>query len=103
MSTSKKGDTVMKKTDYLKSLLEKDEQLKKMKGYSGRYYITNKGRIFSCKRLVSGKLKIAQLNPARYGKNGAYSVVNLYNDDGSKTYYVHKLVEKYFKNQSTTV
>jgi len=87
----------MRKSEYLSSLLEPGERLKRIKGFSGRYYITNKARVLSCRRLVSGKFKISVLNPANYGKKGAYQVVHLYNEGGSKTYYLHKLLQQYFK------
>lgn len=68
-------------------------------GYCGIYQISNFGRVKSCSRIIkritgnySVKEKIIKLKPDKKG----YFKIRLFNDDGFKNYWLHRLVAKTF-------
>lgn len=65
------------------------EVWKEIEGYSGDYYVSNKGNIKSFKRNKFGKVIKPKVNKG-------YCEVNLYKDGGCKTYSVHRFVAKAF-------
>ena len=74
---------------------EINEIWKPVKGYEGIYEVSNLGRVKSLPRVIRYKngrkrqSKIRILSPGRFGD---YHGVQLCNEEGSKKYYVHRLV-----------
>lgn len=72
--------------------LTENETLKTIEGYPN-YQISNKGRVYSVKRK-----KFLKFLPARSRKTDTqnYNTVILFNENGSKQLYVHRLVAQAF-------
>lgn len=74
-----------------------DERIKRIDGYKD-YFITETGRVFTQRRLGhQKKYKLRELKPKSPGKNKLkYFNICLANDEGYKTFQIHRLVGQYF-------
>ena len=74
--------------------MKKEEILKPILGYEGRYYVSDQGNVYSrCK--YHGKTGLRMLKPFRRAK-GKYFVVGLCKDGVRKDYDIHVLVAMAF-------
>lgn len=77
-----------------------DEIWKDIKGYEGRYRISNIGRVLCVERVQKwGKRHIKErvLTPKKKGKKNPYLTIILYDNSGKdKTYHIHRLVALHF-------
>lgn len=67
------------------------EEWKDIKGYEGKYQISNRGRVKSLGNNKTRKEKIL-----RPGKRNNYLFINLYKNGKSKKYNIHRLVAEHF-------
>jgi len=68
------------------------EEWKPINGYSGKYLISNLGRI---KSLKSNRIRVPELHSDGYLK------IKLWKNNKAKNFLIHKLVAKYFINNKT--
>ena len=67
------------------------EEWRDIKGYEGKYQVSNLGRVRSLNFNKTGKIK-----ELSYAKRRGYLGVTLFKDKKSKTFAVHRLVAKMF-------
>ena len=68
------------------------EEWRDIKGYEGKYQVSNLGRVKSLNYNHTKKEKILSDSPNTYG----YLYVNLYKNGKGKPFYIHKLVALHF-------
>ena len=86
-------------------MLQKEEIWKDIKGYEGRYQVSNRGRVKSLGRTVAGKNDSKRLIRERILKptlkDNGYLQAIFYNNSGKmKHFYVHRLVCEAFHENS---
>lgn len=101
-----KNDKDMVDEALIKSL-KHGEEVRPVVGYPF-YYVTNMGRVFSCKKKINYKMQNGEvyssivwleLKQRETSKTNKYLSVNLQNEDGKKVReYVHHLVFRAFNN-----
>lgn len=82
-----------------KAVSELTEVWKDIKGYEGRYQVSNTGRIRSVARVVTwknGEVKTYKSRIMKTKARGNYVGISLYKDYKSKDYMVHRLVAEAF-------
>lgn len=71
-----------------------------IKGYEGKYEISNEGRIKSCEREVFqmgiGYRRLKEYMMKPWDNGNGYKVVSLLKDGKRKNFYVHRLVAEHF-------
>lgn len=75
--------------------MAKDEIWRDVKGFEGRYQVSNKGNIFSVDRIVRGKKWGGRTLKPIHDKNG-YLTVALYENGVGKNKKIHRLVSEAF-------
>ena len=93
----KTNEMGLSKNEYILGIDEiKGEIWKPIKGYEGRYCVSNMGRIMSLERSVRSRGKIKQRIMKQCNERKGYKTVSLCFDGKRKRYMVHRLVAEAF-------